>query len=454
MPRTRAAGTSSAGSSTTTATPASAGGSRASSRAEHGARVTLWIDDLARARAHRARRRRRRACAAAGGRRDRAPLAATRCADAGDRADVVVEAFGCGLPDALRRRDGARGRAAAPGSSSNTCRAEPWVDGAHGLAVAASAAAAAAPLLVPGLHARRTGGLLRERGPPRGARRVPRATPRRAGGAVVVAAACRRAPPDEIRVSLFCYPNRAAAGAARRLGRRRRAGRLPRAGRRRGRRARRLDRRQRAAPGGVRSRAARLTLHAIPFVAQDDYDRLLWACDLNFVRGEDSFVRAQWAARPFVWQIYPQADGAHLAKLDAFLDRYCAGLAAGAAAALAAVLARLERRRPGAGPVGAAWPALRRAPARSWRRMRPRLGRRSSPRCPNSPTGLVKAGRVAGIIEGFPNQPLIAVAYARCRNENRPGSPRRQRDHGRQRPDGRAEGRVHASPAATRRSSR
>jgi hypothetical protein len=35
---------------------------------------------------------------------------------------------------------------------------------------------------------------------------------------------------------------------------------------------------------------------------------LLWLCDLNFVRGEDSFVRAQWAARPLVWQIYPQQE--------------------------------------------------------------------------------------------------------------------------------------------------
>ena len=65
-----------------------------------------------------------------------------------------------------------------------------------------------------------------------------------------------------------------------------------------------------------------LTLHALPFLSQDDYDRLLARCHLNFVRGEDSFVRAQWAERPFVWQIYPQADGAHWPKLDAFLDRY------------------------------------------------------------------------------------------------------------------------------------
>jgi uncharacterized repeat protein (TIGR03837 family) len=46
------------------------------------------------------------------------------------------------------------------------------------------------------------------------------------------------------------------------------------------------------------------------------------------VRGEDSFVRAQWAARPLVWNIYPQAAGAHWVKLDAFLDVYCEGLGA------------------------------------------------------------------------------------------------------------------------------
>jgi len=59
---------------------------------------------------------------------------------------------------------------------------------------------------------------------------------------------------------------------------------------------------------------------ALPWLTQTDYDRLLWACDLNFVRGEDSFVRAQWAGAPFVWQIYPQHDAAHAAKLEAFAD--------------------------------------------------------------------------------------------------------------------------------------
>jgi len=65
----------------------------------------------------------------------------------------------------------------------------------------------------------------------------------------------------------------------------------------------------------------------LPFVAQERYDQLLWACDVNFVRGEDSFVRAQWAGRPLVWHIYPQHDGVHMHKLRAFMERYCEGLA-------------------------------------------------------------------------------------------------------------------------------
>ena len=63
-----------------------------------------------------------------------------------------------------------------------------------------------------------------------------------------------------------------------------------------------------------------LSIFYLPLLAQADFDHLLWACDLNFVRGEDSVVRALWAGKPLVWQIYPQGDGAHHAKLGAFLD--------------------------------------------------------------------------------------------------------------------------------------
>ncbi|MHB1092011.1 MAG: elongation factor P maturation arginine rhamnosyltransferase EarP [Thiobacillus sp.] len=84
-----------------------------------------------------------------------------------------------------------------------------------------------------------------------------------------------------------------------------------------------------AVPGlraGDTGRRGALQLHVLPFMNQDWYDRLLWACDLNFVRGEDSCVRAQWAARPLVWQAYPQADNAHWDKVNALLTHYTAGL--------------------------------------------------------------------------------------------------------------------------------
>jgi uncharacterized repeat protein (TIGR03837 family) len=60
---------------------------------------------------------------------------------------------------------------------------------------------------------------------------------------------------------------------------------------------------------------------ALPYTEQDGFDTMLWACDLNFVRGEDSLVRALWAGNPFIWQVYPQDDNAHQAKLEALLDR-------------------------------------------------------------------------------------------------------------------------------------
>ena len=65
-----------------------------------------------------------------------------------------------------------------------------------------------------------------------------------------------------------------------------------------------------------------LSVHIVPFMSQEDYDKLLWCCDMNCVRGEDSFIRAQWAGKPFVWHIYPQDEDAHFVKLDAFLAQF------------------------------------------------------------------------------------------------------------------------------------
>ena len=136
----------------------------------------------------------------------------------------------------------------------------------------------------------------------------------------------------------------------------------------------------------------RSSLHAIPFLPQDDYDRLLWACDVNFVRGEDSFVRAQWAARPFVWHIYPQADDAHLRKLDAFVDRYAAALAPDAGGGASGGFSHAWNGRPAAATDRRGLARLRgRAPrsnahAARWAAQLAAL--------PELATGLVKAARI------------------------------------------------------------
>ncbi len=104
-------------------------------------------------------------------------------------------------------------------------------------------------------------------------------------------------------------------------------------------------------------RRGELEIRVLPFLSQARYDELLWACDINFVRGEDSFVRAQWAGKPLVWQPYRQDDGAHQRKLDAFLEQYAAGLDSVAGAALTA----FNQAWSAGGAVQGLWPALRAA---------------------------------------------------------------------------------------------
>lgn len=264
-------------------------------------------------------------------------------------ADVVVEAFGCGLPDAYLA---AMSRKAPPPAwfVLEYLSAEGWVDGAHGLPSPHPRLPLPRRFWFPGFTPG-TGGVLRERGLLDARDAFRRDVP----ATVAFWTALGIPPPasDEVRVSLFCYPNAAlpalldawadgdvpvvcvvpegvAAGA--------------------------LDR---WTGGNVPHRGhpyarGRLALHAIPFVAQDAYDRLLWACGVNFVRGEDSFVRAQWAARPFAWHLYPQAEGAHCGKLDAFLDGYAPGLAPTAQAALRGFW-KAWNAAPGAPAIGPAW---------------------------------------------------------------------------------------------------
>jgi len=107
---------------------------------------------------------------------------------------------------------------------------------------------------------------------------------------------------------------------------------------------------------GERARVRRGSLEValLPFLPQDTYDELLCACDLNFVRGEDSFVRGQLAGRPIVWHIYPQDEDAHWVKLEAFADRYAQAFEPAAATALRAAQAAWNGR----GAIDAAWPAV------------------------------------------------------------------------------------------------
>ncbi|WP_160287656.1 elongation factor P maturation arginine rhamnosyltransferase EarP [Pseudomonas knackmussii] len=107
------------------------------------------------------------------------------------------------------------------------------------------------------------------------------------------------------------------------------------------------------AVGAQHSRGS-LRVQVLPFVRQEDYDLLLWSCDFNAVRGEDSFVRALWAGRPFVWHIYEQEEGVHLEKLDAFLALYVLGQDE----ALRAPLVAFWHAWNGQGEPSAAWSAL------------------------------------------------------------------------------------------------
>jgi len=347
---------------------------------EHAIGVTLWQDDLAPL---------ARMVPGVDGDRDEQQTRGvtlrrwTKPFPATEAADVVVEAFGCVLPASYVAAMAAR--SIAPSwFVLEYLSAEAWVDSAHGLASPHPRLPLARRFWFPGFTPR-TGGLLRERGlmASRDAFRADETAQHAFWAALGL-------PPiadAEIRISLFCYPNPllpalldawadgdapvtcvvpdgVAVGALDAWT----GGNLPRFG----------------APR-VRGR---LALHAIPFLAQDEYDRLLWASSVNFVRGEDSFVRAQWAAQPFAWHIYPQAEGAHWTKHDAFLDRYAAGLTPVAATALRR-FSRAWNGAPDAGSLGAAWLEFAAA--------RPRLERHAGEWAaalseqPDLGTGLVKA---------------------------------------------------------------
>lgn len=216
---------------------------------------------------------------------------------------VVVEAFGCDLPEAVQAA--LAQRASAPvWINLEYLSAEAYTLRSHRLPSPVMSGPAKGlrkwfwyPGFVPG-----SGGLLRE--PDLEARQAahePAAFLRRLGV---------QADPGERLVSLFCYSYAPWTPLLQALAHRPTLA---------------------LACGGIEIPAPLppgLCVHALPWLDQPDYDRLLWSCDLNIVRGEDSFVRAQWAGRPLLWHIYAQDDEAHRAKLEAFLALHLSALPA------------------------------------------------------------------------------------------------------------------------------
>jgi uncharacterized repeat protein (TIGR03837 family) len=287
---------------------------------EHGVAVTLWVDDLASF---------RRICPQVDPGADRQVVAGIDVRRwqgqegvyaPDDIPDIVIEFFGVELPPgyiaAMAARDPKPVWINYEGLS-----AEEWVEGCHRLPSMHPRLKLTKHFFFPGFTDQ-TGGLLRERDLFDARRRFQADLPAQAS--FLRALGVRDAELAALKVSLFCYasapvdalfaawaagdqpvtclvPEGVAPGAV-------------------------ADFLGAAAVAGAYATQGALTVRVIPFVPQPDYDRLLWACDLNFVRGEDSWVRAQWAGRPFVWHIYPQDENLHHVKLRAFLQKYAGSL--------------------------------------------------------------------------------------------------------------------------------
>jgi uncharacterized repeat protein (TIGR03837 family) len=294
--------------------------------AEHGHRVRLWVDDLT-------------AFAPLCPGLDPA-LAQQQFAGVEIRhwtapfpdlepADVVIEAFGCALPESYvaamaRRQEQTKTR--PHWINLEYLSAESWVAECHGLSSPHPRLPLTKHFFIPGFD-EHSAGLLRERG------LLAQHASFDASQWWKDSIGSGSAPvAGQLTTSLFAYENRAVAGLLDAWAKGSQYVRclVPES---------RVLKSVSEALGkslavGEKAQRGQLELRVRPFVQQEVYDDLLLACDLNFVRGEDSLVRAIWAGKPFVWHIYPQDEDAHILKLDAFLDRYCTGLSPAADNAL------------------------------------------------------------------------------------------------------------------------
>lgn len=265
-----------------------------------------------------------------------------------EAADVVIAAFACQLP--ADYMDSMAARETPPlWLNLDYLSAEDWVTGCHGLP-SVKYKTVQKFFFFPGFKPG-TGGLLRERGLLEQRRQFQQHRP--AQRHFLQALGIDPAPDAQL-ISLFAYENPGLASWLDVLAADARPTHLlvP-EGRILGDVARWLNV-ETLTVGAIHVRDS-LTVQVLPFVRQDQYDHLLWCCDFNAVRGEDSFVRAQWAGRPMLWHIYQQDDDIHLDKLDAFLALYTHGLSPAAAQAMNG----LWRAWSAGQPIGEHWLAVR-----------------------------------------------------------------------------------------------
>ena len=269
---------------------------------EHGLQIKLWVDDLISAQkiiSSLSSTLNQQICDG---------ISIEQWDDAADfsqAADVVIEAFACGLPISYLAAMGQQASAGFPPKWINLeyLSAESWVDDFHAKP-SPQANGLVRHFYFPGFTDA-TGGLIRERS---------------------MLEFNQQLDSDDgnaLKISLFCYPNAPVNDLLSALQASSHAvlvyvpqsSILPKIAEFFGKTSIKV---------GERFTKNNLIVEILPFLSQADYDKILSECDLNFVRGEDSWIRAIWAAKPFIWQPYIQDENAHMVKLNAFLDLFYA----------------------------------------------------------------------------------------------------------------------------------
>jgi uncharacterized repeat protein (TIGR03837 family) len=261
--------------------------------------------------------------------------------------DLLIEALACTVP-AEYVQQLAQQRPDAVWLNLEYLSAESWIEGCHGLASPQANVSLAKYFFFPGFNTK-TGGLLREQSLVKSLAdfAADPAAQQQFWQQLGIADAMR----FQQKISLFCYEQAAIALFVEQLA----SATVP---------------TLLLVPEGVLAQQLRalwpslldhpvlelgqLRLQILAFIPQPQYDFLLAACDINFVRGEDSIIRAQWAGKPFIWQIYRQQEQAHQVKLAAFLQQYLQQ----APQELAALLQALHRQWDLELPLQDLWPQL------------------------------------------------------------------------------------------------